>query len=119
MEMTRFDGSALYTALDLRVLFETDGAEIVRAFRAGSVTIHALYEWWDRCLVDDMLSDEGNAFAKNYFDFERGSYLKDYALTLQRDLESEFHVPFTEQNYQAIRVVIDQRYGDWQRASRS
>ena len=87
-------------------------------FRAGDTSIHAVYDWWDRCLIDDMLSDEGNAFAQSYFDFERGGYLKDYARTLQRDLPSEFHVPFTEQNYQAIRAVIDQRYDDWRRASR-
>src|SRR6188474_3048487 len=86
----------------MSALFETDGADIVRAFRAGDASIHALYDWWDRCLINDMLSDEGNAFAQRYFDFERGSYLKDYARTLQRDLPSEFHVPFTEQNYQAI-----------------
>ena len=100
----------------MSALFETDGADLVRAFRAGEASSHALYDWWDRCLIDDMLSDEGNAFAQSYFDFERGGYLKDYARTLQRDLPSEFHVPFTEQNYQAIRAVIDQRYDDWRRA---
>jgi hypothetical protein len=102
----------------MSALFETDGADIVRAFRAGDASIHAVYDWWDRCLIDDMLSDEGNSFAQSYFDFERGDYLKDYARTLQRDLPSEFHVPFTEQNYQTIRAVIEQRYVDWRRASR-
>ena len=102
----------------MSALFQTDGADIVRAFRAGDASIHAVYDWWDRCLIDDMLSDEGNAFAQSYFSFESGSYLKDYARTLQRDLPSEFHVPFTEQNYEAIRAVIDQRFADWRRTSR-
>ena len=102
----------------MSVLFETDGADIVRAFRAGDASIHAVYDWWDRCLVDDMLSDEGNAFAQRYFNLDSGTYLKDYARILQGDLPSEFHVPFTEQNYQAIRAVIDQRYDDWRRGSR-
>jgi hypothetical protein len=37
---------------------------------------------------------------------------------LQRDLPSEFHVAFTEANYQAIRGVIDVRYAAWTQSSR-
>jgi hypothetical protein len=99
-------------------LFETEGTQVLAAFRAGEASIHRLYEWWDNCLIDDMLSDEGNAFAQAYFDFERGQYLKDYARVLQRTLPSEFHVPYSEENYQAIRVVIDRRYEEWRSASR-
>jgi hypothetical protein len=99
-------------------LFETEGTQVLAAFRAGEASIHRLYEWWDNCLIDDMLSDEGNSFAQAYFDFERGQYLKDYARVLQRTLPSEFHVPYSEENYQAIRVVIDRRYEEWRSASR-
>jgi hypothetical protein len=98
--------------------FETEGADVVKAFRNGQASIHDVYDWWDRCLIDEMLSDEGNAFAQSYFDFERGEYMKDYARVLQRDLPSEFHVPFTEANYQAIRGVIDVRYAAWTQSSR-
>ena len=99
--------------------FESESAQILSAFRAGQASIHAVYDWWDRCLIDDMLSDEGNAFAQAYFDFERGEYLKDYARVLQRDLPSEFHVPYTEANYQTLRAVIDSRYAAWKAAARS
>jgi hypothetical protein len=99
-------------------VFETEGAQVLAAFRTGDASIHQLYDWWDRSLVDDMLSDEGNAFAQTYFDFEQGQYLKDYAHILQRTLPSEFHVSYTEENYQAIRVVIDRRYLEWRSASR-
>lgn len=37
-----------------------------------------LYEFSGGCLFSDMLSDEGNAFSKSYFDFEKGRYLADY-----------------------------------------
>jgi len=77
-----------------------------------------VYEWWDRCLISDMLSDEGNAFAQAYLDFERGEYLRDYAQVLQRDLPSEFHVAYTEQNYQSMRAVIDARYAGWKANAR-
>jgi hypothetical protein len=58
--------------------FETEGADILRAFRASEASIHDVYNSWDRCLVDDMLSEESNAFAQAYFAFERSNYLKNY-----------------------------------------
>lgn len=72
-----------------------------------------IYEWWDTCLVDDMLSDEGNAFAQHYFDFDKGQYLADYIGLLQGKLPSEFHIPLTEANYQKLQQIIDRRFADW------
>jgi hypothetical protein len=60
-----------------------------------------------------MLSEEGNAFAMHYFDFERGRYIHDYIAALQGSLPSEFHVDCTEDNYQKMRQVIDRRYDEW------
>ncbi len=71
------------------------------------------YEWWDCCLIDDMLSDEGNAFAQHYFDFDRGSYLSDYMGLLQGNLPSEFHIALTEKNYQRLKQIIDRRFAEW------
>jgi len=98
--------------------FLSESADILAAFRAGEASIHDVYNWWDRCLIDDMLSDEGNAFAQAYFDFERGDYLKDYGRVLQRDLPSEFHVPYTEPNYHAMCAAIDARHDAWKAGSR-
>lgn len=98
--------------------FLSEGADISAAFQVGEASIHDVYDWWDRCLIDDMLSDEGNAFAQAYFDFERGDYLKDYVRVLQRDLPSEFHVPYTEPNYREMSAVIDARYAAWKADSR-
>jgi len=97
--------------------FEEESPDILSAFREGRVSIHAVYEWWDQCLVEDMLSDDGNAFAQAYFDFDHGEYVKDYVRVLQRDLQSQFHVPYTEENYQAISAVIDNRFGAWRQAT--
>src|SRR5215210_232011 len=98
--------------------FATDGADILGAFRRGDISLHQLYEWWDCCLIDDMLSKEGNAFARAYFDFDHGQYLTDYARVLQGSLPSEFHVVYSEENYQAIRPVIDARFETWRSTSR-
>ena len=96
-------------------LFTQESGDMLRKFRAGEATIHQVYEWWDCCLVDEMLSEEGNAFAMHYFNFDRGSYLNDYASTLQRGLPTQFHVDYTEDSYQKIRQVIDRRYNEWKK----
>ncbi|HEV8002522.1 MAG TPA: hypothetical protein VGP63_21730 [Planctomycetaceae bacterium] len=98
--------------------FEQQAGELPRPFRAGEISIHRIYEWWDCCLVDEMLSDEGNAFAMHYFDFERGQYISDYIKTLQGSLPSEYHVVYTEDNYQTMRRVIDRRYDEWKKPKR-
>ena len=47
-------------------------ADLIAAFKAREVTGPEVYESWDGCLIDTMLSAEGNAFSQDYFDFERG-----------------------------------------------
>lgn len=93
--------------------FETESEGPPWQFGPGAMSIHQVYNWWDCCLVDDMLSEEGNAFALHYFDFEHGRYIHDYIETLQGSLPSEFHVVYTEDNYQKMRQIIDRRYAEW------
>lgn len=92
-----------------------------QAFAPGGVTNEAVlqtYEWWDCCLVDDMLADEGNAFAQHYFDFDKGRYIHDYIELLQGNLPSEFHIALTEDSYQSLKQIIDRRFAEWQGAAR-
>ena len=66
-----------------------------------------------------MLSDEGNAFAQDYFDFSVGKYIDDYAESLIRKLPSEFHVPYTWENQKKINHQISKRYSDWKRSGKA
>jgi hypothetical protein len=95
--------------------FVTESGDDLGRYKRGALTIHGLYESWDTCLISDMLSDEGNAFAMHYFDFERGKYLQDYIATLQGDLPTEFHVEYSEVTYAKLRSIIDRRYQEWKR----
>jgi hypothetical protein len=92
---------------------DPDFADVQAKFRSGEISLYAVYDWWDRCLISDMLTDAGNAFAMHYFDFERGKYLEDYTSTLQGPLPSVFHIPYTEENCQKFKQVIDRRYEEW------
>lgn len=92
--------------------FLTTSADVLGRYKSGNASIHDVYEWWDCCLIDDMLSDEGNRFAKIYFDFEKGAYIQDYAAALQGDLPTELHIPYTESGYRKMAAVIDKRFMD-------
>ncbi len=65
-------------------------------------------------LVDDMLSDAGNAFSIAYFDFERGRYIWDYQEAFSVGGGNEFFgVLDNWENYHKIRAFIDRAYQTW------
>ena len=90
----------------------------VEAFKRREKTGTQIYVEWDGALVEDMLSEDGNAFARHYFDFQTGRYLKDYEVLVGAGLPSLYHVQDTWDNYQAIARRIDQRYAQWMRQRR-
>jgi hypothetical protein len=60
-----------------------------------------------------MLNEEGNEFAQYYFDFERGSFLRDYEQLLAKGLPSVYHVTDSWSNYERLKKKIDSRYRRW------
>jgi len=115
--------ASYHTLYFLRWLIENDfmsdefksEEEPLNEYLTGKRSLLFLYEWWDCCLIDDMLSNEGNAFAQYYFDFEKGQYLKDYIGLLQGSLTSEFHIEFTDANYLKLKHIIDKNYKNWKK----
>ena len=88
---------------------------LIQEYRSGERSLLSIYEWWDCCFTDDMLSEEGNAFTQHYFDLNKGKYIMDYIDFLQGSLESEFHIEFNERNYEVLKQVIDKRYHKWKK----
>jgi hypothetical protein len=93
--------------------FWDNAGEEIEAFRQRRRTGPQIYEWNDGVLVDDMLNEEGNAFAQHYFDFDKGQYLADYEELLCAGLPSQYHVDDTWENYDKLKQRIDQRYEVW------
>jgi hypothetical protein len=91
----------------------TELPEDYAAVREGRLSALDYFEKLDRCLIDDMLTDECNAFAAAYFDYERGRYIEDMIGTLKGSLPSEYHIPFNDDTYGRIKQVIDGRYAAW------
>lgn len=95
--------------------FGSESADSIAAYRSQEMTAVDIYGWWDRCLIDDMLNEEGNAFAQAYFDFDKGDYLADYSALLVKDLPSEFHVSYTWENQKLMSSKISERHQQWRR----
>ncbi|MTV39875.1 DUF7832 domain-containing protein [Duganella radicis] len=93
--------------------FVSECSDELARFRAGDLSIHDIYGWWDHRLISDMLTDQGNAFALHYFDFAKGTYLKDYCSTLQGSLPSEFHISYSDENYLKLKPLIDAAFLRW------
>jgi hypothetical protein len=97
--------------------FEEGTTEGIAAFKQRTLTGPQLYESWDGVLADDMLSDEGNEFARHYFDFHTGQFVDDYDELLSNDLPSMYHVEDTWENYDTLRARIDQRHREWKESN--
>ena len=69
----------------------------------------------DGKFTDEDLTDEGNAFTQSYFDFDTGSYLKDYEGLLAKGLPSTYHVPDTWENFEKLQPVLNARLESWRR----
>ena len=95
--------------------FAEETGDLIAAFKSRRVTGREIYEHWDGALVDDMLSDRGNEFARYYYNFDKGDFLNDYDEVLGADLPSLYHVEDTWENYEKMKERIDQRYKDWER----
>ncbi|MEM1354654.1 MAG: hypothetical protein AAGC44_12475 [Planctomycetota bacterium] len=67
----------------------------------------------DGKLTDEDLSDEGNAFARFYFDSDKGKYLTDYTNLLARNTKTVYNVKDTWENFDRIGTKIRQRFDHW------
>jgi hypothetical protein len=72
-----------------------------------------LFEACDEKFTDEDLNDEGNAFAKVYYQPEDALYLKDYEDVLAQQLPSLYHVSDSWVTYDALTPALDARLAQW------
>ena len=98
--------------------FWQNEAGYIASFKAREMTGAKVYGYaCDGALVDELLNAEGNAFARQYFDFEHGKYVDDYDEVLGDDLPSLYHVEDTWENYERIARRISARFAEWKQTS--
>ena len=87
----------------------------IAKFRKRKLSPVSIYQEWDGCLIDDMLTPAGNEFSSYYFDLETGRYFRDYEALLARDLPTLYHPKFTWDAYDRVCEMIDARYAEWKK----
>jgi len=70
----------------------------------------------DGKLIDEDLSDEGNAFACVYLNIHAGDYTTDYASVLTRSLPTIYHAPDTWSSFDKLKPTLDKRFAEWKAA---
>ena len=95
--------------------FVDDFKSEIRKFKTRKLTGTGVYAAADGVFDAEMLNREGVAFAKAYFDFDTGKYLKDYDKILTRKLPTLYHVQDTWDNYDLIKPQIDKRFAAWKK----
>jgi hypothetical protein len=87
------------------------------AFDSRSITGRdLLFEELDEKFFDALLSKEGKAFTKAYY--ETDEYIQDYAEVLAADFETPYEVADTWENYDRLAPLLNERLQRW-RASRA
>jgi len=86
------------------------GPQILR-FYSRELTCGILAALWDGVLDEEMLSDEGNDFAQDYY--VTGKYMKDYIEILAEQMPSFYYVADTWENYDKMAARITKRYNEW------
>ncbi len=99
--------------------FADDFKSEIRKFKARKLTGSGVYAAADGVFDEEMLNPEGLAFATEYFDFDKGQYLKDYDKLLSGKLPSMYHVQDTWENYDRLREQIDKRFAAWKKKRKS
>ena len=81
-----------------------------------------LLTWCDGKFWDEDLSEEGNEFARHYYQGDaQPDYITDYDATLGVGAggpETSYHVPDTWETFDVLKPVLDKRLDEW-RSSQS
>jgi len=89
---------------------------LLEEYRSGKLPLFKLYEEkWDMAFSSEMLTDEGNAFARAYFNYDCGQYTKDLWAAL--NLSKNDYPLYNEESYGRVKPLLDTRYAEWKAGS--
>ena len=70
--------------------------------------------------VAAQLNDEGNAFARDYYDFEskgfRHKYYNDLEKVMPPELPSLYHMTDSWGTFEKIQQILDERFKEWRKS---
>jgi len=71
------------------------------------------YAACDGKFTDEDLSKEGNRYVGDYFEFDKGQYIKDYETVLGADVPDLYQIEDTWANFDRLKPLLDQRFREW------
>lgn len=96
----------------LNKAFEEEIGRDLEKFIQREITGTDIFMIVDGILTSDMLNEEANQFAAEYFDFQNGIYLEDYE-EIFSEVDNLYEVEDGWENYSKIKAVVDRRYIEW------
>jgi hypothetical protein len=96
--------------------FKTDNKDAIQKHLTRQTTPVKFYELQlDGVFDAEGLTQEAIKFTADYFDFEKGNYVKDYLATLDPldSLPSFFHITDSWENYDTLKLVLNRRLTEW------
>lgn len=97
-----------------------DAAEIELVKRNEMTGAEFYRKNWDGVLSSKELSDEADAFAREYLDIHNDLYTAvDFTNVLATGLPTIYHVQDSLENYHIIEPIITERYQDWKRRQKA
>ncbi len=92
--------------------FLEESGSSLEEYRSGRLSLFQLYEdKWDTVFTNEMLSEEGNAFARDYFDYDHGRYTQDLWANL--GLAKSDYPLYGEEAYLRFEPLLNSRYAEW------
>ncbi|WP_291075372.1 hypothetical protein [Hyphomonas sp.] len=77
-------------------------------------------ELCDGKFIEDDLNDEGNAFARDYYDHESIGYRHKYFTDLEnlapRSIASIYHLPDSWSTFDEVSKVLEKRFKSWRKS---
>jgi len=98
-------------------LLRLEAADIDDYLKRQESAVELYRRCFDSCLIEDMLTDEGNAFARYYFNWDSEGYFDDLSATLAQEFASEYHIRYSFENQERVDSVINQRFAQWRAAN--
>jgi len=92
-----------------------DAAEDLTAVRERQMTGRTfLFKHLDGVLTEDDFNEQGNAFARHYYN----KYMGEFDRIVRKQFPTAYHIGDLWKNYDAIAKIIDKRYAEWRTAAR-
>jgi hypothetical protein len=89
---------------------QADAAEDLTAVRERRMTGRTfLFKHLDGVLTEDEFNEQGNAFARHYYN----KYMGEFDRIVRKHFPTAYHIGDVWKNYDAIAKTIDKRYAEW------